>query len=398
MTPSPSTSQRIDTLKSNINALTRASWLLDSHIDLAVEDIQEYEKSNGESTLYFVPSISHFIKVSPQDEIEAQLSQNDAIYKRHIAFVVNDCKGNLGSGEGSHWSLLVFSRNDNTWYHMDSGKRANALHAKQIADKVNKYLVSQGILENLNSKYIESRCTQQKNGYDCGPLAILFAQKTANMISRGEPLHTCYVNEDETYSVREWIHNELNNRLLYLEKGEVRSSGTKNCSDKDNMVKSKKICWFHKYRTCKFGSNCPYWHPIACKNIHDYGECRDKKCKLLHQNTCTAYREQGRCPRENCWFIHPHHPPRIRQKERKDRSTHENNRHRFGRQNGNNRFSGSNFSQSRALPNTNANQYKDVPYYGEGEFFHRPTLEEKLWRTIRDVIQGESGSWGPARW
>merc|ERR1711913_180487 len=116
-----------------------------------------------------------------------------------------------------------------------------------------------------------------------------FAQKNANMISRGEPFHTCYVNEDETYSVREWIQNELNNRLLYLEKGEVFSSGTKNCSDKENVVKSKKICWFHKYRTCKFGSNCPYWHPIACKNIHGYGECRDKKCKFLHQKTCTAY-------------------------------------------------------------------------------------------------------------
>ena len=406
MTPSPSTSQRIATLKSNINALTRASWLLDSHIDLAVEDIQKYEKSNGENTLYFVPSISHLIKVSPQDEIEAQLSQNDAIYKRHIAFIVNDCKGNLGSGEGSHWSLLVFSRNANTWYHMDSGKRANTLHAKQIADKVNKYLVSQGNLENLNSKYIESRCTQQKNGYDCGPLAILFAQKTANMISRGEPLHTCYVNEDETYSVREWIHNELNNRLLYLEKGEVHSSGSKNSRDKDKdyMEKSKKICWFHKYRTCKFGSNCPYWHPIACKNIHDYGECRDNKCKLLHQNTCTAYREQGRCPRENCWFIHPHHPPRIRQKERRDRSTHENNKRRFDRQNGNNRFSGSNISQSRVQSNTNTNHFKKVPYYREGEFFRRdwptPTEEirEVIQRTIREVIQKESGGWGRARW
>merc|ERR1711874_236179 len=93
-----------------------------------------------------------------------------------------------------------------------------------------------------STNYIESRCTQQKNGCDCGPLMILFAQNTANMISRGEPLHTCYVNKDETYSIREWIHNELNNRLLYLEEGEVHSSDTKNCNDKDNMVKSKKIC------------------------------------------------------------------------------------------------------------------------------------------------------------
>merc|ERR1711874_868258 len=95
-----------------------------------------------------------------------------------------------------------------------------------------------------STNYIESRCTQQKNGYDWGSLMILFAQNTANMISRGEPLHTCSVDEDETYSIRKWIHTELNNRLLYLEKGEVRSSDIKNCSDKDNMVKVKKIVGF----------------------------------------------------------------------------------------------------------------------------------------------------------
>ena len=104
------TSQRITTLKLNLNALSQTSWLHDSHIDLAFEDIQKHERSNGEKTLYFGPSISHFIKLAPQEEMEAQLSQNNAIYKRHIVFVVNDCKGDLGSGDGSHWSLLVFAR------------------------------------------------------------------------------------------------------------------------------------------------------------------------------------------------------------------------------------------------------------------------------------------------
>ena len=170
------------------------------------------------------------------------------------------------------------------------------------------------------------------------------------------------------------------------------------------MVKSKNICWFHKYRTCNFGNNCAYWHPITCKNIHDFGECRDNKCKLLHQNTCTAYCKQGQCPRKNCWFIHPYHPPRFRQKERRDGLTYENNKRRYDRHNGNNQFSGSNrtySSQSYVQPNMNANHYKNVAYYGDGEFFRRdwPTpMEEKLLRTIREVIQRESGGWGPAGW
>jgi len=37
----PTTSQRINTLKLNINALSRISWLQDRHIDIAFEDIKK---------------------------------------------------------------------------------------------------------------------------------------------------------------------------------------------------------------------------------------------------------------------------------------------------------------------------------------------------------------------
>jgi len=84
------------------------------HIVLAFEDIQKNEHKYGDNTLYIGPSISHFIKLVPQKYMKAQLSQNNAAYKQHIAFVVNDCNGDLGSGEGSHWSLLVYARDVTT--------------------------------------------------------------------------------------------------------------------------------------------------------------------------------------------------------------------------------------------------------------------------------------------
>ena len=98
----PTTSQKINTLKIDINALTQASWLHDRHIDLAFEDIRKNEQRNGENTLYIGPSISQFVKLAPQKEMEAQLSQNNATYKQHIVFVVNDSNGEFGSGGGSH--------------------------------------------------------------------------------------------------------------------------------------------------------------------------------------------------------------------------------------------------------------------------------------------------------
>ena len=260
MPKTTSVGQRMDTLRLSINALTRTSWLQDHHIKIAIEYIRKYEENSDGSTLYFDPSVSHFIKMAPQTDVETQLNQNNAISKRHIVFIVNNCNSVLGSEEGSHWSLLIYEKQRNTWFHMDSGGSANALHAKQIRDKVDKCLVKQGTLENPHNSYEESKCTQQKNGYDCGPLTILFAMSTANKIAKGESLQDCWVNVDEAYSIRKWIHAELNN-LLDLERGVVRTRDSKDHDGRSVWMKRKKVCWFYKHTSCKFGVNCTYWHP-----------------------------------------------------------------------------------------------------------------------------------------
>ena len=257
-----STSQRINTLKLNLNALRQDSWLLDSHIEFAIEDIEnygeKYGKNNGK-TLYLAPSLSHFIRLAPQDDdVESQLNQRDATRKHYIVFFVNDCSGNQGSGEGSHWSLLIYGRDRNAWYHMDSVKGANAPYAKQIMNRVNKYFLNQGSLVNPKTNYVECSCTQQRNGYDCGPLAILFAKNINKKIANGESLNTCMVDEYKTHHVRDRIHTQINNKLWDLEKGEVRTNDTMN-HDKDVMV-NRKVCWFYNNRECKFGENCLNWH------------------------------------------------------------------------------------------------------------------------------------------
>ena len=62
------------------------------------------------------------------------------------------------------FGVLVYARDANAWYHMDSGRGTNTPHAKLIMDKVNTYLISLGSLQNSRTDYIVSRCTQQKMG------------------------------------------------------------------------------------------------------------------------------------------------------------------------------------------------------------------------------------------
>ena len=48
-----------------------------------------------------------------------------------------------------------------------------------------------------------------------------------------------------------------------------------NNRDKDEMVKRKQVCWFYKYRECKFGKNCSYWHPPGVRQ-KDRDRYRDR--------------------------------------------------------------------------------------------------------------------------
>ena len=57
------------------------------------------------------------------------------------------------------------------------------------------------------------------------------------------------------------------------------------------------------------------WHPMACKKICDYGECKDSTCKLLHQNICKTYSKQGQCPRKITGSYTPTIPPKLDKKK-----------------------------------------------------------------------------------
>ena len=258
----------------------------------------------------------------------------------------------------------------NTWYHVDSGGNANAPQAKRIMVKVNKYLVKQGILVNANTDYVVCRCTQQRNGYDCGPLAILFAKKICKMIARGYPLHTCLVDETETQNVRKRIHTQLCNKLRYLEKGEVQNSDKMNNSEKDEMVKRKQVCWFYEYRECKFGKNCSYWHPPGVRQ-KDRDRYRDRLFESRDYGRSVNDRHNGKRV--------PHDPDGYKYQNRYNYGGHQGSR-------------GHQYSQRGS---SSKKQNQSTHFLG-AEL--RPTAEEeRLLRALRECVQTKSGGRFPAR-
>ena len=86
---------------------------------------------------------------------------------------------------GEHWSLLVYKKDKNKWYHFDSINTYNDIVARNLVDSVNKYLS-----EN-KPDFVMVNCTQQNNGGDCGPYVGLFAKKVVENIKDGIPLAPC---------------------------------------------------------------------------------------------------------------------------------------------------------------------------------------------------------------
>ena len=131
------------------------------------------------------------------------------------------CKSVDNDSEGGElWSLVIYHRNDNKWYHMDSIGNCNNSIAHDLVKNINFYMTKEN-----QPDFVEVSCTQQRNGYDCGPFVGLFAKK----------------GEDR---------NKVSDR-----------------SNKINSVnKSLRItCWYYKRRTCKYGSGYKDLHPLACK-------------------------------------------------------------------------------------------------------------------------------------
>ena len=90
-------------------------------------------------------------------------------------------KTNNGMVGGEHWSLIVYKKVEDTWYHFDSIGKYNDAFTRNLVDGVNKYLSKNG-----RTNFVEVECTQQNNGYDCGPFVGLFAQKVVELVKGGK--------------------------------------------------------------------------------------------------------------------------------------------------------------------------------------------------------------------
>lgn len=126
-----------------------------------------------EDILLMPPSIAFWIKECPDTASLKDFIEPLHLSRRKlIVFPINDnADVSLAEG-GSHWSLLAYERNANTFVHHDSSGGINCSHAKRVHRSVILYVAS-------DATYVECPDTPiQENGYDCG----LYVTATARAI------------------------------------------------------------------------------------------------------------------------------------------------------------------------------------------------------------------------
>ena len=280
--------------ESDLETLRDGKWFTDSILSFAFNEMDEkYDRH----MVFVKPEISQLIKLSTdEDEVEKTIRNLGLRKADWVFFPVNN--NETEEEGGSHWSLLLYSGNGNIFYHFDPITGANDC---SVATLIKKLVDSEKKIPEI--RYV--KCPRQKNGYDCGPFTLRFAEIIAENIKAGKD-----ITEIEAFDAREF-RSKLRNQIV--QKFNLKKDENQEPFEKENKrvtkepVKKdkKKECWHYTNNKCKFGTNCIYEHKEPCKETIENGYCFDNNCKKGHPRICNEIYETGRCKRYVCKYFHP---------------------------------------------------------------------------------------------
>ena len=151
--------------ESDMALIENKNWLNDIIVSFYYEFLEKekFKKEVDSNEMGFVNASSvQCIKLC--DDIQEVnmcfLEPLELSKKRFVFFPLNNNQHSLKSG-GSHWSLLVHSRDQKTFFHFDSGHGMNDHEATFLYKRIKNYF-------NANNIVLVNVYAQQSNSYDCG--------------------------------------------------------------------------------------------------------------------------------------------------------------------------------------------------------------------------------------
>lgn len=291
--------------ESDLETLNEGNWLNDNIIK-SVNNIMQRKYKN---MLFVDPSVTQLIKLSnDKSDIEKNIEDLEIKKVDWVFFPLNN--NHTDKEGGSHWSLLLYNQKEDTFYHFDP---ICGLNDKSVAMLIKNLNDSEKRIPEV--RYVN--CPRQRNGVDCGPYTLYFAEKIAENIDAGREITKIRDCDAREYrlKLKEMIRGKPNtkedevkedeNKVKMTEKEKVSHEKDKGENRNEKKEESKRECYYYTNNTCKFGNTCIYDHIDSCKEVVDNGYCFDKKCRFGHPRVCRMIYKTGSCKRNMCKFFHP---------------------------------------------------------------------------------------------
>lgn len=186
-----------------VEILRGPHWLTDQIIAFYFQYLEsEVYRDYMRDFLFVSPQITQLIKMIDGrcEDARLLLEPLHPNTKKFLFFPVNDSEHHDKEG-GTHWSLVVFSRPENTFYSFDSVHNRNKYATTKIIE------VLRSVLNCQSAFFISSPSTQQPNLYDCGIYVICNVENIIKHIltKSGVVRHVAELNKDAVSTKRSEI-------------------------------------------------------------------------------------------------------------------------------------------------------------------------------------------------
>ena len=163
--------------------------------------------SSSSSSVAVLPPAASFLVAMSDDAEEAQscVCALSGLSEAALVLAPVNNQSSMASGDGSHWSLLLFDRAANRFRHFDSCRGANSGPARELATKLGWAV---GAREGAMVEEAKE-APQQENGRDCG----VFVCMNVESIVRGEKMgeNTTEKATKVRLKMLEWAKQNSNN-------------------------------------------------------------------------------------------------------------------------------------------------------------------------------------------
>eukprot|EP01134_Creolimax_fragrantissima_P007300 CFRG7300T1 len=165
-------------------------WLGDRALSFFFEYLEVEVYSNHSDIGFISPVVVHYVRSitsrSQRSDLEEFLIPLGLSARNLILLPINDNNDMYEVG-GTHWSLLVFDRTNNTFNHYDSMGQYNWPSAVCLAETLSPYMGG-------HSKLVNCICPSQTNGSDCGVYVMAFAEEIVRAYTEGKTIGTYLSN------------------------------------------------------------------------------------------------------------------------------------------------------------------------------------------------------------